>query len=145
MYVRLCLLSICLSIIIVTDIVRIVLARIYQKTRPGAKALVARTSELPPYTHTHTHTCKLSAYISICNQISLLFHLFLLILTCSCPYSYNFMLTATYMCRPTGARCVRIFFTIEYNKGKNSLACIFLSVSTSRKPSNYPFQRDPNC
>ena len=52
------------------------------------------------------HTFKLSAYISICNQISLLFHLFLLILTCSCPYSYNLMLTATYMCRPAGTRCV---------------------------------------
>jgi hypothetical protein len=32
--------------------------------------------------------------------ISLLFHLFFLILTCSCPYSYNLMLTVPYMCRP---------------------------------------------
>ena len=118
MYVRLCLLSICLSIIIVTDIVRIVLARIYQKTRPGAKTLVARTSEL----HPPPNTFKLSAYISICNQISLLFHLFLLILTCSCPYSYNLMLTATYMCRPTGARCVRIFF--YYKIQGEELTCL---------------------
>ena len=28
-------------------------------------------------------------------KISLLFHLFFLTLTCSCPYSYNFMLTAS--------------------------------------------------
>ena len=34
--------------------------------------------------------------------ISLLFHLFFLILTCSCPYSYNLkpVLTATHMFRP---------------------------------------------
>ena len=32
--------------------------------------------------------------------ISLLFHLFSLISACSCPYSYNLMLTTTYMCRP---------------------------------------------
>jgi hypothetical protein len=31
---------------------------------------------------------------------SLLFHFFFLIITCSCPYSCNVMLTATYMCRP---------------------------------------------
>ena len=33
------------------------------------------------------------------DQISLLFHLFFLNLTCSCPYSYNLMLTTIYMCR----------------------------------------------
>ena len=32
--------------------------------------------------------------------ISLLFHLFFLILTCSCQYSYNLMLTSNCMCRP---------------------------------------------
>ena len=32
--------------------------------------------------------------------ISLLFHLFFLILTCSCQYSYNHMLTSNCMCRP---------------------------------------------
>jgi hypothetical protein len=45
----------------------------------------------------------LCVYIFIFNQIlfiSLLFHLFFLILTCSRPYSYNLMLTATYRCRP---------------------------------------------
>ena len=45
----------------------------------------------------------LSVYIFIFNKnvfISFLFHLFFLILTCSCPYSYNLMLTATSMCRP---------------------------------------------
>ena len=42
---------------------------------------------------------KLSVYISIFNKNSLLFHLFFLNLTCSCPYSYNFMLTATYKCQ----------------------------------------------
>ena len=31
---------------------------------------------------------------------SLLFHLFFLILTCSCQYSYNLMLTSTCICRP---------------------------------------------
>ena len=30
----------------------------------------------------------------------ILFHLFLLILTCSCQYSYNLMLTSNCMCRP---------------------------------------------
>ena len=43
---------------------------------------------------------KHSVYISIFNNISLLFHLFVLILTSLCPYPYNFMFTATYMCRP---------------------------------------------
>ena len=33
--------------------------------------------------------------------ISLLFHLFFLILTCSCQYSYNLMLTLNCMCRPS--------------------------------------------
>jgi hypothetical protein len=32
--------------------------------------------------------------------ISLLFHLFVLILTCSCQYPYNLMLTSNCMCRP---------------------------------------------
>jgi hypothetical protein len=32
--------------------------------------------------------------------ISLLFLLFFLILTCSCQYSYNLMLTSNCMCRP---------------------------------------------
>jgi hypothetical protein len=32
--------------------------------------------------------------------ISLLFHLFFLILTCSCQYSYNLMLTSNCMCWP---------------------------------------------
>ena len=44
---------------------------------------------------------KLSVYKFIFNNISLfflLFHLFFLVLTCSCQYSYNFMLT-TCMCR----------------------------------------------
>jgi hypothetical protein len=43
---------------------------------------------------------KLSVYIFISNKISLLFHPFFIKLTCSCPYLYNLMLTATYMCRP---------------------------------------------
>ena len=43
---------------------------------------------------------KLSVYIFIFNKISLLFHPFFLKLTCSCPYAYNLMLTATYTCRP---------------------------------------------
>jgi hypothetical protein len=42
-----------------------------------------------------------TVYIFIFNQISLSFHLFSLNLTCSCPYSYNLMLTATYLCRHT--------------------------------------------
>ena len=31
---------------------------------------------------------------------SLLFHFFFLNLPCSCPYSYNLMLTTIYICRP---------------------------------------------
>jgi hypothetical protein len=43
----------------------------------------------------------LFTYIAfIFNEISLLFHLFILNLTCSYPYSYNLMLTTTYVCRP---------------------------------------------
>ena len=44
--------------------------------------------------------------------ISLLFHFFFLILTCSCPYSYNHMLTATYICRPN--------IYINYPQARNS-------------------------
>ena len=43
-------------------------------------------------------------------KITLFFHRFFLILTCSCRYSYNLTLTSNCMCRPyidTGARCVR--------------------------------------
>jgi hypothetical protein len=36
----------------------------------------------------------------IFNKISSLCHLFFLILTCSCPFSYNLMLTAPCKCRP---------------------------------------------
>jgi hypothetical protein len=45
---------------------------------------------------------QLSIYIFIFNKISfisLIFHLFFLILTCSCLFSYNLMLTATYKFR----------------------------------------------
>jgi hypothetical protein len=64
----------------------------------------ARGTELsPPF-------FKLSVYIFIFNRISLLFHLFYLILTCSCPYSYNLMLTPTYMCR--------FYIYTNYPKGK---------------------------
>jgi hypothetical protein len=52
----------------------------------------AHSTELPP-------PFQLSVCIFIFNKISLLFHLFFLILTCTCPYSYNLVLTATYMCR----------------------------------------------
>ena len=52
-----------------------------------------RGTESPPF-------FKLSVYIFIFNKISLLFHPFFLKLACSCPYPYNLMLTATYMCRP---------------------------------------------
>jgi hypothetical protein len=47
-----------------------------------------RGTELPPF-------FLLSVYIFIFNKISLLFYLFFLNLTCSRPYSYNLMLTAT--------------------------------------------------
>jgi hypothetical protein len=42
----------------------------------------------------------LHIYFQLNFFISLLFHLFFLIATCSCSYSYSLMLTATYMCRP---------------------------------------------
>ena len=63
---------------------------------------------------------KLSVYKFIFNKISLLFHLFFLILTCSCHYSYNLMLTTTCMCRPYIDGCAhalmsrRKIFTSSY-------------------------------
>ena len=36
----------------------------------------------------------------------MLFHLSFLYLTCSCPYSYNLILTATYLCRPYKEICI---------------------------------------
>ena len=56
-----------------------------------SQALVARNYPHPPFW---------SVYIFIFNNISLYFHLFYLILTCSCPFSYNLMLTSPYMSRP---------------------------------------------
>jgi len=65
---------------------------------PDSMITGARRTELPPLP-----IFKLSVYIFIFNKnvfIPFLFHLFFLILTCSCPYSYNLMLTVTYMCWP---------------------------------------------
>ena len=42
-------------------------------------------------------------------KISLIFHLFFLYLTCSCPYSCNLMLTATYLCKLSiGIKSIKI-------------------------------------
>ena len=61
------------------------------------QALVARTTPL-------FLTFCLQIYFQLNFFISLLFHLFFLILTCSCQYSYNLMSTSNCMCRPyTGA------------------------------------------
>ena len=54
------------------------------------------------------HGLTTTFFLTFCLQIyfqsnffiSLLFHLFFLILTCSCQYSYNLMLTSNCMCRP---------------------------------------------
>jgi hypothetical protein len=57
-----------------------------------------------PYIDTNKRSWQeLSAYKFIFNKnffISLLFHLFFLILTCSCQYSYSLMLTSNCMCPP---------------------------------------------
>jgi len=50
--------------------------------------------------HTPHFNVLFTSIVFIFNKISLLFHLFILNLTCSCPYSYNLMLTTTYACRP---------------------------------------------
>jgi hypothetical protein len=55
-------------------------------TDVSPQALVARN--YPPHTH----------FTTFCLHIY--FHLFFLILTCTCPYSYNLVLTATLVCRP---------------------------------------------
>ena len=61
--------------------------------RSHTQALVARTTPL-------LLTFCLQIYFQSHFFISLLFHLFFLILTCSCQYSYNIMLTSNCMCRP---------------------------------------------
>ena len=58
-----------------------------------SQALVARTTPL-------FLTFCLQIYFQENFFISLLFHLFFLILTYSCQYSYNLMLTSNCMCRP---------------------------------------------
>jgi hypothetical protein len=58
-----------------------------------AQALVARTTPL-------FLTICIQIYFQLNFFISLLFHLFFLILTCSCQYSCNLMLTSNCMCRP---------------------------------------------
>jgi hypothetical protein len=58
---------------------------VYTVSRLQTQALVART--YPPFFF------KLSVY-------KFIFNLFFLILTCSCQYSYNLMLTTTCMCQP---------------------------------------------
>ena len=68
----------------------------FRKIRNEVTSLVhrgARGTDPPPF------------FLTFClqiifNKISLLFHLFFLILTCSCQYSYNLMLTSNCMCRP---------------------------------------------
>ena len=59
------------------------------------QALVARTYP-PPFSLTFC----LQIYFQSFFFISLLFHIFFLILTCSCQYSYTLMLTTICMCRP---------------------------------------------
>ena len=55
----------------------------------------ARGTDHPPFSN-----FLFTNLFSIKKIISLLFHLFFLILTCSCQYSYNLMLTSNCMCRP---------------------------------------------
>jgi hypothetical protein len=61
------------------------------------------------FPHRHSwHGLTTPLFLTFCLQIyfqsnffiSLLFHLFFLILTCSCQYSYNLMSTSNCMCRP---------------------------------------------
>ena len=64
-----------------------------EKTIKPQQALVARTTPLfSNFLFTNLFSIKFF--------ISLLFHLFFLILTCSCQYSYNIMSTSNCMCRP---------------------------------------------
>jgi hypothetical protein len=58
----------------------------------------------------------LSVYIYIFNKMSLLFHLFFLNLTCSCPYSYNLMLTTNeHESHNKHKNCLFDKFLLEYN------------------------------
>ena len=70
-----------------------------QSRQTGSRNLItgARgTDLLPPFFLTFC----LQIYFQLNFFISLLFHLFFLILTCSCQYSYNLMPTSNCMCRP---------------------------------------------
>lgn len=44
-------------------------------------------------------------------KIPLIFHLFFIYLTCSIPYSYNIILTATYWCRPNNEILLKTYIT----------------------------------
>jgi hypothetical protein len=70
----------------------------YNALHVQLKTTGARGTDLPP--HTLFLTFCLQIYFQYIFFISLLFHLFFLILTCSCQYSYNLMLTTICMCRP---------------------------------------------
>jgi hypothetical protein len=61
-------------------------------------SLFVRVTDLPPPLFFRTFCLQI--YFQWNFFISLLFHLFFLILTCLCQYSYNLILTTTCMCRP---------------------------------------------
>jgi hypothetical protein len=68
----------------------------YNALHVHLKTTGARGTDLPPPLFL---TFCLQIYFQYIFFISLLFHLFFLILTCSCQYSYNLMLTSNCMCR----------------------------------------------
>jgi hypothetical protein len=68
----------------------------YNALHVHLKTTGARGTDLPPPLFL---TFCLQIYFQYIFFISLLFHLFFLILTCSCQYSCNLMLTTICMCR----------------------------------------------
>jgi hypothetical protein len=86
------------------------------------QALVARTTPL-------FSNFLFANLFSIKFLYFLLFHLFFLILTCSCQYSYNFMLTTICMFRPYIDTFVSIFIQSHVNHNLHvSTLYIYISV-----------------
>ena len=95
------------------------------------QALVARNYH-PPFL-----TFCLHIYFQENFFISLLFHIFFLILTCSCQYSYNLMLTATYIFRS-------YIYILIIHKARNSetfdIVHLLASVTFNSPYSHYIIQ-----
>jgi hypothetical protein len=90
-------------------------------------------------------------YKFIFNKISLFLYYFIsffLILTCSCPYSYNLMLTSNCMCRPYIDTCTNNPQGMQLGRFKNHTPARFEYIYCTLFPlchSNqdmYPFLKD---